>query len=164
MENACFVFCNSQRIKIKIIEWVYNGFWLYYKRLNSGRFAWPSCPERILPISRDQYDWLMNGLSINQRDERVIRRKNFLFAASVAGARASEAIYSIVKTTNAKNLQPYEYLNYVIEELSQNRQTPEKLDELLPWSDKLPEKVKKKLEQPQRDIWIPNLPGESRCL
>ena len=77
MENACFIFCNSQRNKIKIIEWDYNGFWLYYKRLDSGKFNWPHSNQQILPISRDQYDWLMNGLSIHQRDgfKEVLARK-----------------------------------------------------------------------------------------
>ncbi len=42
--------------------------WLYYKRLESGKFNWPCMDEDIIPISRDQYDWLMNGLSIHQRD------------------------------------------------------------------------------------------------
>ena len=68
MENAYFIFCNSQYNKLKIIEWDYNGFWLYYKRLESGKFNWPRMDEDIFPISRDQYDWLMNGLSIHQRD------------------------------------------------------------------------------------------------
>jgi transposase len=77
MENACFVFCNSQRNKIKIIEWDFNGFWLSYKRLESGKFQWPSSEEPLLEVSRDQYDWLMNGLAINQRDgfKEVLARK-----------------------------------------------------------------------------------------
>lgn len=77
MENGCFVFCNVQHNKIKIIEWDFNGFWLYYKRLETGRFNWPRLDQQVLPISRDQYDWLMNGLSINQRDgfKEVLARK-----------------------------------------------------------------------------------------
>lgn len=83
----------------------------------------------------------------NNRAERgikefVIGRKNFLFSTSVAGARASEVIYSIVETAKANKLHPYEYIKYIIEELSQNRQTSEKLDELLPWSEKLPDHVR----------------------
>lgn len=68
MAKACFMFCNKQLNKIKIIEWDFNGFWMYYKRLESGKFKWPHSTESYTTISRDQYDWLMNGLSINQRD------------------------------------------------------------------------------------------------
>lgn len=77
MQKACFIFCNKQQDKIKIIEWDFNGFWLYYKRLESGKFQWPKADQSVIPISRAQYDWLMNGLSINQRDgfSEVLARK-----------------------------------------------------------------------------------------
>ncbi len=88
----------------------------------------------------------------NNRAERgikefVIGRKNWLFSASVKGAEASEIIYSIVETAKANKLHPYEYLKYLIEELSQNKQTDEKLQEVLPWSDQLPDRLKIKYEQ-----------------
>ena len=83
----------------------------------------------------------------NNRAERgikefVIGRKNFLFSTSAGGAQASEMVYSIVETAKANRLHPYEYLKHIIDELSQNRQTREKLEELLPWSDKLPDHVR----------------------
>ena len=40
--SAClFVFCNRKRDKLKIIQWEHNGFWLYYRRLEKGKFEWP---------------------------------------------------------------------------------------------------------------------------
>ena len=77
MEKACFVFCNSNHDKIKIIERDFNGFWLFYKRLESGKFKWPKSTQPVLTVSREQYDWLMNGLNIYQRDgfSEVLARK-----------------------------------------------------------------------------------------
>ena len=74
--------------------------------------------------------------------EFVIGRKNFLFSTSVQGVVASQVLYSIVETAKANGLHPYEYLKYVIEELSQNKQTPEKIQEVLPWSEKIPAYVR----------------------
>ena len=93
--------------------------------------------------------FLMDGrLEItNNRAERAIKefvigRKNFLFCTSVKGAVASQVLYSIVETAKANKLHPYEYLMFVIEELSQNRQTPEKIQDVLPWSTKIPAHIR----------------------
>ena len=73
--DSMFVFCNRGRDKIKILYWDTNGFWLYYRRLEKGRFRWPeACPERgrradqdgPVAISRRQLDWLLTGLTLEQ--------------------------------------------------------------------------------------------------
>ena len=33
-----FVFCNKNRDRLKILRWEYNGFWLYLRRLEQGKF------------------------------------------------------------------------------------------------------------------------------
>lgn len=65
---ALFVFCNRQRDKLKILCWEHNGFWLFYRRLERGRFQWPAhaCAAPIR-ITRRELRWLLDGLTLEQR-------------------------------------------------------------------------------------------------
>lgn len=49
--ESLFVFCNRQKNKLKILRWDHNGFWLYYRRLERGRFQWPEKAEGDGPIA-----------------------------------------------------------------------------------------------------------------
>ena len=81
----------------------------------------------------------------NNRSERAIKpfvigRKNWLFANTPRGAKASALIYSIVETAKANRLNPFVYLTYLFEKLP-NLEDPHderELDLLLPWSETLP--------------------------
>jgi len=58
----------------------------------------------------------------NNRAERsiklfVIGRKNWLFANTPRGAKASATIYSIVETAKENGLNPFAYLQYLFEQL-----------------------------------------------
>jgi transposase len=68
LDTSLFVFCNKGRDKLKILRWENNGFWLYYRRLERGRFRWPQSPSgEAMTISRRQLAWLLDGLPIEQR-------------------------------------------------------------------------------------------------
>lgn len=74
---SLFVFCNRKRDKLKILEWDTNGFWLHYRRLERGRFQWPEATNsETVTVSRQQLRWLLDGLSITQRQahKRVTAR------------------------------------------------------------------------------------------
>jgi transposase len=63
-----FVFCNRKRDKLKILQWQHNGFWLYYRRLERGKFNWPQAPESTpIKISYRQLRWLLDGLALEQK-------------------------------------------------------------------------------------------------
>lgn len=74
-----FVFCNRKRDKIKILEWDINGFWLHYKRLEKGNFKWPNnSNSKTISISEREFRWLLDGLSIYQKDAHPIIKERII--------------------------------------------------------------------------------------
>jgi transposase len=74
----------------------------------------------------------------NNRSERAIKpfvigRKGWLFAYSVAGANAAATIYSVIETCKYHQIEPYEYLRYVLQALPQCK-TIEDYEALLPYN------------------------------
>lgn len=73
-----FVFCNKNRDKVKILEWDENGFWLHYKRLEKGKFNWPSSNSKTITVTNREFRWILDGLELKQKnaipivDERII--------------------------------------------------------------------------------------------
>lgn len=67
--ESLFVFCNRERNKLKILHWQTNGFWLYYRRLEKGRFNWPAhdSPNRAITLTRRELNWLLDGLPVEQK-------------------------------------------------------------------------------------------------
>jgi len=68
LSGCWFVFCNKDRDKLKILRWEHNGFWLYYRRLERGRFRWPKdAGETPLVVTRRELQWLLDGLTLTQK-------------------------------------------------------------------------------------------------
>jgi len=68
-----FVFCNRTRDRLKILRWQHNGFWLYIRRLEKGKFNWPKYTnEDTIEVSGRELGWLLDGLSHKQ--ERAHRK------------------------------------------------------------------------------------------
>ena len=89
----------------------------------------------------------------NNRGERAIKpfvigRKNWTFAASVKGAKASAVIYSIIETAKASKLHTFNYITYLLEKLPNiDVNDLDQLDKLLPWMGQLPESCYSKKRQ-----------------
>ena len=71
-DGSVFVFCNRHRDKLKILYWQHNGFWLYYRRLDSGKFQWPrSSTQQTVALSLRELQWLLDGLAFSQTTSHV---------------------------------------------------------------------------------------------
>lgn len=58
-----FLFRSRSANKIKMLWWDRNGFWLFYKRLEKGKFQFPEKNDQALELTRDQFNWLLSGLN-----------------------------------------------------------------------------------------------------
>ena len=65
--KSLFLFCGKRRDRIKVLLWEGDGFVLLYKRLENGSFKWPRRESDVKPISWQQFQWLMEGLEIEQK-------------------------------------------------------------------------------------------------
>ena len=63
-KHVLFLFCAKRTDRIKGLVWEGDGFFLLYKRLNTGGFSWPRTKEEAMEITPDQFQMLMQGLSI----------------------------------------------------------------------------------------------------
>lgn len=63
LSGQLFLFRDRSGKKIKMLWWDKNGFWLFYKRLERGRFIFPGSDRAVLELSRDQLSWLLSGLN-----------------------------------------------------------------------------------------------------
>ena len=76
--GSVFVFCNKARNRLKILEWDGDGFWLYFKRLEKGRFRWPKQGgEASMTLTDDELNILLGGARVElklRRNEVAERR------------------------------------------------------------------------------------------
>jgi transposase len=68
------LFCNKGRNRLKVLYWDGSGLWICAKRLERGRFSWPSDGEdsaRVM-LSQEELSLLLGGIELTRT-----RRKNW---------------------------------------------------------------------------------------
>lgn len=69
--KTAFIFCNRKRNSIKVLCFDKNGFVLAQKTLldaNKMKFQWPKNTDELKNINKQQLNWLLSGLKIEQKD------------------------------------------------------------------------------------------------
>lgn len=65
--HALYLFCGKRRNTLKALYFDRDGMCLLYKRLDgTGRFQWPKNASEVRPLTRQEFRWLMEGLSLEQ--------------------------------------------------------------------------------------------------
>lgn len=67
-EGSLFVFCSKSKNAIKVLQWDKDGFALYHKRRERGRFCWPEITDKdgTVNITKKDLNRLLDGLVMEQ--------------------------------------------------------------------------------------------------
>lgn len=71
LSGHLFVFRNRRGDRLKVLAWDRNGYALWYKRLEKGRFSFPRKVDGRMTIDAATFQLLIGGLSL----ERVWNRQ-----------------------------------------------------------------------------------------
>lgn len=68
-DGHLFVFVGKTRDKVKILFWDKNGYVLYFKRLERGRFQLPAVDERRTKVEMEATElaMLLDGIDLNAK-------------------------------------------------------------------------------------------------
>ena len=64
-----FLFCNARRNRLKILYWDGTGLWNCAKRLERGRFSWPTVSgeaESKVLLSHEELALLLGGIDLSR--------------------------------------------------------------------------------------------------
>jgi transposase len=81
LSGHLFLFTNKTKTRLKALVWDGSGLWVCAKRLEKGRFRWPSVgPEadkvRSVTMRAEELAMLVNGLDVKQTKQRNWYRKS----------------------------------------------------------------------------------------
>jgi transposase len=121
-EFKCWLETNSRRVVKDSLTWK-----AIHYTLNQWDTLVGYCEDGQLHIS--------NALAENAIRPFAVGRRNWLFADTPRGARASATAYSLIETAKANGIEPYDYLLHVLQHIA-SADTAAKLEALLPWNMK----------------------------
>ncbi len=73
LSGHLFVFFNRRADRLKVLYWDRDGLCLWYKRLEQGRFHFPSADAGSLELTPGQLQMILDGVDV----ERVRRFKRY---------------------------------------------------------------------------------------
>jgi transposase len=82
-----FIFCNKARNRTKVLFWDGSGLWICAKRLQKGRFSWPSEDQEQVRVSlsHEELALLLGGIEVGRT-----RRKNWYRKEVLANEKVEE--------------------------------------------------------------------------
>ena len=146
---------SDERLKQRqaVIKPLVDAFFAYLKTINVSKkdkfgdaVGYARNQEKYLRVFLTDGDVPID----NNASERAIRgfcigKKNWQMIDTIHGAKSSAIIYSIVETAKANNLKPFDYVQHLLEEIPKhmNDKDCSFLKDFLPWSEKLPARIRK---------------------
>jgi transposase len=67
LSGHLFVFTNRSRTRLKVLYWDGSGLWVCAKRLERGRFSWPSSQESSVSLRGEEFGALVHGLEVRAK-------------------------------------------------------------------------------------------------
>jgi len=80
LSGHLFVFFNRPRDRAKMLLWDRTGYWLFYRRLESGVFRLPCASGASLEMTATELSLILEGIDLSQAE----RRKRFSLPAGTA--------------------------------------------------------------------------------
>ena len=82
-----FLFCNARRNRLKILYWDSTGLWICAKRLERGRFSWPTVSseaETKVLLSHEELALLLGGIDLSRTRRKEWYRREDISDKKVA--------------------------------------------------------------------------------
>lgn len=96
-------------------------------------FLLSTCSPFSLRSFKSSHAFALNG--IRQVGPVTVGRKNWLFCDTTDGADASMMVFSLLETARANGINPYKYLEFLLESRPDEKMTDEQLESLSPWNE-----------------------------